>query len=321
MNLPLREPSEYSVAASLAALSQSPRISASDHHSPIYDSLHSEQKTSVIDMPSRVSTSTTIPRTAITSTSKVKQNFPQKLFGIISNPQFSDIITWLPGGDAWIILDKHRFTSQVLPAFFKQSQFASFLRKLSRWQFQRVKRGSFTGAYHHKYFQRDRRDLCLLMSCSNNDSPSIDVATVSQDSVSSHVTNDGATSHTVNKERMELQANVLKFLEQQNELLMQEQIMNIRLRKMQMLEKLRERSEKNAAKVRAANVYWRRIAEEPRRNTIQNSHGMESSRNLALNKSLASMLLAAEKNRMRPQKSKQVRFSNEHLPSFFSQTM
>jgi len=313
MNLPLRHPCEYSVAASLAALSESPMVLASDHHtSPIYDSVPSEQKSLVFNVPSRRSAHATIHRSAMASTSKVKLTFPQKLFEIISNPKFSDIITWLPCGEAWIILDKDRFISQVLPSFFKQSQFASFLRKVARWQFKRVKTGSYAGAYHHKFFQRDRRNLCLLMSCSSSDVPRNDTATATQQNVSgpsvSYVTSTGETSLAVNKERTELQALALRFLEQQNELLMQEQILKIRLRKIQMLEKLRFRSEKNAEKVREANIQWRRIADAPLRN-IQDSHRIQSSQTFATSKYLAGMLLTGNKNATRLQKSKHVRFS------------
>merc|ERR1719384_2868821 len=84
-----------------------------------------------------------------------RKNFPSKLFDVVSNEAYSEIVQWLPGGKVFIIHDKKRFASELLPRYFKQSQFTSFTRKLSRWNFHRVTRGLLMGAYFHKYFQKD----------------------------------------------------------------------------------------------------------------------------------------------------------------------
>lgn len=95
----------------------------------------------------------------------LKKSFPLKLFGVVSDEANIDIIQWLPGGRAFIIYDKKRFATNILPHYFKQSQFTSFTRKLSRWNFVRVNRGPLMGAYYHKLFQQDNRALCRLMTC------------------------------------------------------------------------------------------------------------------------------------------------------------
>jgi hypothetical protein len=110
-----------------------------------------------------------IERTAVTpSNNKVKRNFPQKLFDLLETRYHSDIVRWLPGGKAFIVLDKRRFANEILPAYFKESQYTSFTRKLSRWKFTRVSRGPYMGAYYHKNFRSDNRLLCRLMSCNNS---------------------------------------------------------------------------------------------------------------------------------------------------------
>ena len=76
--------------------------------------------------------------------------FPQKLMAVLDNDQLSDIVTWLPHGKGFIILQKKRFASEVMPLYFKQSKFTSFTRKLNRWGFTRVTRGPDSGAYYHK---------------------------------------------------------------------------------------------------------------------------------------------------------------------------
>eukprot|EP00979_Chaetoceros_neogracilis_P005890 scaffold1137_cov247-Chaetoceros_neogracile.AAC.14 len=103
------------------------------------------------------------------------KNFPQKLFDILETPEHSDILKWLPGGEAFTIVDKLRFASEDIPALLKQTQFNSFTRKLCRWKFNRIPRGPFAGAYYHKLFRRDHPDLCKLMSCDDTATGSLNV--------------------------------------------------------------------------------------------------------------------------------------------------
>jgi hypothetical protein len=84
--------------------------------------------------------------------------------GILSNPEYSDIISWLPHGRGFLIYQKKRFESEIMPKHFKKSKFTSFTRKLNRWNFTRITRGPETGAYYHDYFQRDNHRLCIQMS-------------------------------------------------------------------------------------------------------------------------------------------------------------
>jgi len=97
----------------------------------------------------------------------IPMTFPQRLMDLLSNEEHVDIITWLPHGKAFIIYKKKKFAAEVLPKYFKQSKFTSFTRKLNRWGFTRVTRGPETGAYYHKFFQRDEPRLCMQMSCQN----------------------------------------------------------------------------------------------------------------------------------------------------------
>jgi HSF-type DNA-binding len=57
-----------------------------------------------------------------------------QMMEILSNEKFSDIITWLPHGRGFVILQKKRFANEIMPKFFnKKSKFTSFTRKLNRW--------------------------------------------------------------------------------------------------------------------------------------------------------------------------------------------
>jgi hypothetical protein len=50
------------------------------------------------------------------------QNFPLKLHSILSNNEFSDIISWLPHGRAWRILQHKAFEERVIPLFFRHGR-------------------------------------------------------------------------------------------------------------------------------------------------------------------------------------------------------
>jgi hypothetical protein len=85
---------------------------------------------------------------------------------ILDDPQNSDMIEWLPHGLSFYIRRKTEFTKHVLPKYFARfAKYSSFTRKLSRWGFTRVTRGADAGAYYHRLFQRNHRELALQMTC------------------------------------------------------------------------------------------------------------------------------------------------------------
>ena len=97
--------------------------------------------------------------------SSIRNTFPMKLFEILEKNDHCDILRWVPSGKAFIILDKRRFAKEILPMHFKKAQYASFVRKLTRWQFARLSKGPLAGAYYNKLFRRDLKSVCKLMAC------------------------------------------------------------------------------------------------------------------------------------------------------------
>jgi hypothetical protein len=102
---------------------------------------------------------------------------PPKLMDILNSDEYTDVISWIPNGAAFIIYKKKKFSTDVLPRFFKQSKFTSFTRKLNRWGFIRITRGPQTGSYLHKLFHRDHPELCLQMRCQNVRLPNQELTT------------------------------------------------------------------------------------------------------------------------------------------------
>jgi hypothetical protein len=84
--------------------------------------------------------------------------FPQKLFALLAKEPPS-IVTWIPTGNAFRILDGEKFQQEVIPKYFKHTKFASFQRQLNLYGFRRVTKGDAQGAYVHPKFQAEKPEL------------------------------------------------------------------------------------------------------------------------------------------------------------------
>jgi len=93
--------------------------------------------------------------------------FPQRLMELLNEPSNHDAIIWLPHGKAFLIIDRQKFSTKVLPKYFRKTKYASFTRKLNRWNFSRITQGQDLGTYYHEFFQRGQEALCIQMYCKN----------------------------------------------------------------------------------------------------------------------------------------------------------
>lgn len=111
-------------------------------------------------------------------THQPREIFPQRLMRILSDTNISDVITWLPHGRSFVVLQPDELAEKVLPIYFPESsssgnktgnsaacKYPSFTRKLNRWGFRQVTRGPDAGAFHHHLFIRDEPSVCLQMVC------------------------------------------------------------------------------------------------------------------------------------------------------------
>jgi hypothetical protein len=96
-----------------------------------------------------------------------EKSFPQILHEILVIPECQSIFHWLPDGLSFIMADKERFSSVILPKYFREALLNSFIRKLNRWGFRRVKsrRKGEESSFAHSDFVRDKPWLCLTMKC------------------------------------------------------------------------------------------------------------------------------------------------------------
>ena len=77
-------------------------------------------------------------------------SFPVKLHKILCNPEHSSIISWLPNGRSWRVLQPKIFAEKISPLFFRHARFPSFMRQVNGWGFHRISEGIDENSYCHK---------------------------------------------------------------------------------------------------------------------------------------------------------------------------
>jgi len=99
---------------------------------------------------------------------KKKPNFAEKLLSVLANPMVQPIMHWLPSGKSFCIANQKMFNDEVLPKYFREAKYESFLRRMKRWGFQRIGTAEAAGGntatiYACELFQRDKPELCKFM--------------------------------------------------------------------------------------------------------------------------------------------------------------
>jgi len=96
------------------------------------------------------------------STQHKRFPFPRVLYQMLMKAEsmnFSEIISFLPHGRAFIVRDKSRFERMVMPKFFSHKSFKSFRRQVNLYDFKRLRNEECSTAYYHEAFLRGRPDL------------------------------------------------------------------------------------------------------------------------------------------------------------------
>ncbi len=57
---------------------------------------------------------------------------------MLEDTSFSNVVSWGPQGDCFVVKDMNEFTKSILPRMFKHSNFASFVRQLNKYDFHKV---------------------------------------------------------------------------------------------------------------------------------------------------------------------------------------
>jgi hypothetical protein len=111
------------------------------------------------------------PTTTIISVSSIivdkKQSFAESLMDMLLDEQYSGIVTFLPDGKQFGIIHAKNFCEQVMPTVFGIRTFSSFVRKLSRWGFERVmeKKTHDVDVFRHDFFTKGNWSACAKIKC------------------------------------------------------------------------------------------------------------------------------------------------------------
>lgn len=90
---------------------------------------------------------------------QIPTSFLQKTYDILENAELSAIISWNEAGTVFLVKNVTDFCDQVLPVYFKHSNYASFVRQLNMYDFHKVREGRWDNAFKHPLFVRGREDL------------------------------------------------------------------------------------------------------------------------------------------------------------------
>lgn len=86
--------------------------------------------------------------------------FLRKTYSILMNEQNHEIINWSPCGTKFSIIDHDRFSSEILPKYFKHNNTKSFVRQLNIHGFKKFSPKAEKGKdYYNDYFKRGQPDL------------------------------------------------------------------------------------------------------------------------------------------------------------------
>ena len=86
-------------------------------------------------------------------------NFLLKLYQILENDQYKNIIDWGENGHFFIVKNIHDFTENILPKYFKHSNYSSFIRQLNMYGFHKKKSNQNEHIFLHQNFIKGQKDL------------------------------------------------------------------------------------------------------------------------------------------------------------------
>lgn len=96
------------------------------------------------------------------------QNFLKKLYDILQNPQYKDIISWDETGTQFVVKKMHEFCEEILPHSYKHNNFSSFIRQLNLYDFHKIRNNKNEHVFEHRLFIRGKEELLKQIKRKNS---------------------------------------------------------------------------------------------------------------------------------------------------------
>jgi hypothetical protein len=78
---------------------------------------------------------------------------------VTQNSEIVAVISWTSSGDSFNIKNITKFTEEVLPRYFKHSNFSSFIRQLNMYGFRKIRHADGENVYMNEYFKIGGKQL------------------------------------------------------------------------------------------------------------------------------------------------------------------
>ncbi|KAD1495162.1 hypothetical protein E3N88_42724 [Mikania micrantha] len=83
--------------------------------------------------------------------------FLTKIYDMVNDQTIDHIICWSRGGQSFVVLDPHAFSTNLLPRYFKHNNFSSFVRQLNTYGFRKI--DTETWEFANEAFVRGQRHV------------------------------------------------------------------------------------------------------------------------------------------------------------------
>ena len=85
------------------------------------------------------------------------KNFLFKLYQILENPEYKNIISWIDNDKGFIIENVYDFTENILPKYYKHKNYSSFVRQLNMYDFHKKKNSENKFIFYNENFIKDKK--------------------------------------------------------------------------------------------------------------------------------------------------------------------
>lgn len=109
-----------------------------EHPTKHFDPTYQFTPTIMAPLDKPIPPNSTLATTA-SSNQSGSNDFVKKLFLMLQEDSYKDVVRWTQNGDSFVVINTNNFTKNILPRHFKHSNFASFVRQLNKYDFHKVK--------------------------------------------------------------------------------------------------------------------------------------------------------------------------------------